>query len=243
MPFPSPQVLAERRAALRAVSVAGGLIWLNRIGEAQRFMHGFEASHPGSQGYFRAQQITCDLAEQRYLEAFRQAAGQLRLEAGQVYASELPLQVSLASAELGQVYPGQLDYAQCRLVKLYRDQHFSSPEIRELGNSRDANVAITSCLALGMRYGASAPPYFELALKLDPKNRMAAHELLRIYEGQGRYKDLRRVALAMSERLGPGDGRAFYLRELQVFRDAADKPQPDPYAIKMPWDKVDTGKP
>ena len=146
------------------------------------------------------------------------------------------LELSLAAAARGEVYPGQLEYCDGWLRSYYGAEHpgknFDMPS-RHL--SGPLLVMLQSALALAMRNSTESEAYFDVALRLDSTNETAADEAILRYSYHGRYSDMRRVASTIAAHLSPGVAREKYQKIVSEFANRKDKPL---HRIDKPADTV-----
>ncbi|GEM_PF-5612106 len=143
-----------------------------------------------------------------------------------VFSNTVELELSIATALRGKVYPGQGAYVLADLresLSVYPDQARLVEKLKVPTTPRD--VAFVSLLALAKSGSCMRPlVYLEKAFEMDPKCELAADELLSGYEGQKRYADAARVATSMLKWLPAGEKRDLYawcLERVQKGQEAA----------------------
>ena len=164
--------------------------------------------------------IECELLASRYADAFRDSV--VRVKAGGFGGEEQELYLSLSSAALGLVYPGQAKFCEKWATEHLANQGSNyriGPTSKELDPHE---VMILSSLALGLK---DSPGFLELALRLDPINEIAARQVIFYYSCKGRYSDLSRIASNMMEHLPAGEARDYYVEQIALVANRKDRPQ------------------
>lgn len=179
----------------------GRLLDQCRYEDAYAALSAFRGERPDLAGKVVDMAADCAILTGRTEEAY---ALLTRLVQGRGRKTKTPtralLSLSLASAGLGQVYPGQADFCRDQVKQGLSRECMSDTLAGRLATSTDSKaVAVLSCLAIGLNFGKS--PYLEMALRLDPQNVMAASALVFRYTVQERTADVNRIAGGMLKNL------------------------------------------
>jgi len=164
-----------------------------------------------------------DLLSGHYDDALN--LGAVRVDDGGLSEEVDVLQLSIATSAKGLTFPGQARYCEDWIRKFSELQNitWTLPPTHHEMNARQ--VMVLSSIAMGVRGDLSGVPYLELALKLDPKNSFAAHNVIRLYEFRERYSDIRRVAALMVKNLPIGTERDDFERTAKRVANLKDGPR------------------
>ena len=199
-----PALLAAFKAADAARRLAGGLLDECRCDDAYRAIGDFRREWPDATFMCDDTAADCAIMTGRYPEAYGLLLPWARSQG--MGSPQYLLAISLASAELGQVYAGQAEFCRDQVAEGLSQESVSDALDRGLAVGTDAKtVAVLSCLGLGLKFRSS--PYLEMALRLDPQNVIAADQLVFRYGFRGRVADIRRIAAGMLKNLPAGDTR------------------------------------
>lgn len=202
-----PEDDARLKAANAAGHEAGILMNQGRYEDAYASITAFRLGRPDAASVMDDFTADCANLTGRYGEVYDLLVPTLRMEdRGAIIGPSVKLEMSFASARLGQVYDGQVEFCRYHVNLGLSQQHVSEPLDHALMRRTDPKtVALLSCLALGLEFGKA--PYLELALSLDPTNVIAARGLISYYTARGRIADLHRMAAGMLKILPAGDPR------------------------------------
>ena len=211
-PIQDPAFWADIDAANMARKRVVGLLDECRYGDAYEAISAFREEQPGLADLTGDTAAECAVLTGHYEEAYGLLLPLIRQQG--MNSPGFLLAISLASAELGQVYPGQAEFCRDRVMACLSEHFIHDSLDSRLAERTDAKaVAIMSCLALGVDPGGA--PYLEMALQLDPQNVLAANQLIERYTLHGRVTNVRRIASGMLKSLPTRDPhRAAYERTL-----------------------------
>ena len=206
----NPTLEAALQRANDACREAAALLKERRYGDAYDSLE--RLRHGNSDDMTDDMAVACANMTGRYAEAYALLIPMVRRQGDS--SPQYWLALSFASARLGQIYPGQVEYCRDRLLLGLKedDYQYLSEDCRMKWSSDDLptatdpkGVAVLSCLALGIGYQERY--YLETALELDPTATLAAKQLVTIYAYEKRTADVRRIASGMVKNLPAGDPR------------------------------------
>jgi tetratricopeptide (TPR) repeat protein len=154
----------------------------------------------------------CAIMVGRYREAYDDMA---RLLQNPGYHNENRyLRLSIASAAMGRVVDGQMEYARYWLENAYQYRPGKSSGLPRHIPPSARKVMLVSTLALAAK-APNGGTYYELCLRIDPKCTLAADEAILYYTHKHRDADAKRVAEGMVKALPAGPDRDRFLRHLE----------------------------
>lgn len=194
-----------------------------RYADAYQRLAAYSDAHPESRfetGYFLA---NLALISDRPDDAYRIAIEQCTRYHANTEA--VWNQLSLACAEHGQVYDGQLAYIESQIsTGLFNSGRGVVKDPYPVSSS-PRGVAAASCLALGMSSGLwLAVPFLEMALRYDDRNYLAGESLVAAYDAGARYSSEARVSRELIRSLPAGKERDYFSSRLARCAHRQDDP-------------------
>lgn len=215
------------RSAVDAIHHTFDTLDTGKCDAAYAFITTFRETHPDIAEYVDPYVVDCELLSGRYQEAFKESVSYIKAHTGPGtwIGPDFYLQLSLAAAGCGQLYPGQDAYCIKWFNRRYADGWSGGKSINLPPANGDARkTMVLSALALAVA-SAARQAYFELVLKLDPSNDLAGHLLVQYDQWQGRYSDLRRVASFMIAHASDATARDFYRHQIAAVAGLPDRPK------------------
>lgn len=223
-PIVDPAERARVQQLTKVMKFSSYLMRHNRVGEALEYVDSVAAERPDLAG-IKSSPLYADLGlllgkTDNAFESVVRIVARPGADSEEMY-----LRLSLVSALRGEVFAGQGEYCRRGTIKNLAIEPEMAALVGPLKPQDPVAVAVESCIALNQPY------YFELGMRLDPKNVLSARLLVQYYGYRGRFADIRRVASRIAEKLPRGGQRDFFLLKLKNLAGKSDRPD-EPVQVK-----------
>lgn len=222
---PSPEVARELRAMNETRVKVGTLVRQHRFGDAYAEVSAYRLRHLGWNDGTDDQFITCLLLTGRYKQAHSEVQ---RVLGTRGHGNDfLRLELVLASGATNQVEAGQSEFCQRCLRSYFHEENPLETFPSRVTNLRGRKgLMVLSCLALGMQNSYASTAFSELALHFEPRNEMAGRRAIQMYEYQGSFSNVRRIAKQLATSLESGAAKDYFLNKYKASEGQPHRSQP-----------------
>ncbi len=219
-----PQLLWNIERGDAAVRHTADLIELRRFKEAYSYISTVRRAKPELEPFVEGMAVHCELLSGHYQQALSDTAERIKMNSRPDADSGMDpdyLCLSLAASGLGRGYLGQWEFCARKL----REYNWTGEALSLPATPDPKKLMAMSALTLAMGAAPFSQQYFELALKVDPTNELAARLVVEYDEVQGKYSDLRRIASTQMSKLPAGETREFLRARMLAAAGLADRPK------------------